>query len=462
MHSFLAGSVAGLLLAVVPAWAYIRHLAGLLASAAQETAVSAQRERELQADCRRLDAELAAARTRLEADAEASAGKLAALRATRDDIAQQLKALCHEALQTSSVQLVQLAAERLGAERSEGLRDLDQERNSLSELLAPVAETLHRFDSRLESLDRERTRGQAELRSQITALADAQGELRAGADALAGALSRPAVRGRWGELTLRRVVELAGLARGIEFTEQPTLSTPDGQLRPDLVVHLGGDKTVAVDAKVPMAEYLAACSATDEPTRRAHLAGHARQLRAHLTKLAERGYAAALPNSPDQVICFIPHDGLWSAALEADPSLMDEIVATRVAVATPLTLLVLLRMIAWTLRQQQVSREAEEVSKLGRDLHARLALLTKRLDVVGRRLNSTTSAFNEAVGCFEGRVLVSARRFAQLGVVAVDANGADLATPQQVLNTPRLLVTDDAEEQNPGNDQHDVPGEQVA
>jgi DNA recombination protein RmuC len=289
-------------------------------------------------------------------------------------------------------------------------------------MLAPVQEGLRHLDAQLRELDRERHAAGGRLDAQLRQVLATQEALRAETGALAGALRRPNARGQWGQIQLRRVVELAGMVAHCDFTEQPTIASG---LRPDLVVTLPGGRRVVVDAKVPLDAVLDAEQAADAAERRAHLAIHARALRTHVAALAARAYGEALPDAPELVVLFLPGEHLYASALEADPALLEDAMARRVLVATPTTLLAVLRAIAHGWQEQQVADSAREVAELGRELHRRLARLSGRLATLGSRLNGTVRAYNEAIGSYEARVVPAARRLAEHGA----GGGGDVEVP---------------------------------
>jgi len=283
---------------------------------------------------------------------------------------------------------------------------------------AELMQSLDRLSDQMHDLDRARAQWQGRFHAQVDQL---QRETRS----LSTALRRPQVRGRWGELHLRRAVELAGLVDRCDFTEQVRLE--DGRLRPDLVVHLAGGRELVVDAKVPLDAHLDATSTEDEAERRHHLDRHAHQLRAHVDLLASKAYWRALPESPEFVVLFVPAESFLGAALETDPSLIEYAAARQVVLATPTTLIALLRTVAHGWAHETLAEEAREVHRLGRELHQRLATFGGHLDAVGRSLNATVTRYNQAIGSLESRVLVTARRFGELGVTT-----DELPTPRPV------------------------------
>jgi DNA recombination protein RmuC len=310
---------------------------------------------------------------------------------------------------------------------------------------AVVRESLDRLHDQLRDMAQHGVSWQSQLRQQVDEVRHSTDTLRRETASLSTALRRPHVRGRWGELHLRRVVEIAGLVERCDFTEQmsTTVERHDDQsdrrmLRPDLVVHLAGDKHVVVDAKVPLDAFLDA-SAEDpsdsDGERSDALRRHARQLRQHVDALAGKGYWRALPSTPEFVVLFVPGESFLSAALEADPTLLEYAADRRVVLATPTTLIALLRTVAYAWTQQTLADKAREIHQLGRDLYERLGVMGGHLDRLGRSLTGAVSAYNRTVGSIETRVLVSARRFGELGV----AND-ELGTPDPVVDVPRPLT----------------------
>ena len=298
---------------------------------------------------------------------------------------------------------------------------------------AVVRERLDRLHDQLRDMAQHGVSWQSQLRQQVEDVRHSTDVLRRETTALSTALRKPQVRGRWGELHLRRVVEVAGLVERCDFDEQ--VSSDDGRVRPDLVVHLAGGKQVVVDAKVPLDAFLDATHAESDEERDAHLARHARQLRQHADALAAKAYWRALPVTPEFVVLFVPGDSFLAAALEAEPGLLEHAAAKQVVLATPTTLIALLRTVAYAWTQQTVADKAREIHDLGRDLHERLSTMSGHLDRLGRSLTAAVSAYNRTVGSLENRVLVSARRFTELGV-----GGQPVAAPAPVVDAARPLT----------------------
>jgi DNA recombination protein RmuC len=329
-------------------------------------------------------------------------------------------------------------ARREGEERLEqSLRSLSyeataQSQEAVARAIAPLHEVLRRYEERVAELEHERVDAYAELREQVRSMGLVSGELRTETKQLVAALRAPQVRGRWGEHQLRRIVEAAGLLEHCDFAEQVTATTDNQGVRPDLVVTLHGGRTVVVDAKAPFDAYLSAMEARDERTRDTHLDQHARHLRGHVDALAGKAYWTAFDSTPDFVVLFVPADPFLDAALQHDPSLMEHAFARNVVLATPATLIALLRTVAFSWRQEALARNAVAVHGLARELYGRLSTLGDHVGKLGGALGTAVSAYNKAVGSLESRVLVSARKLAEMGV-----SDDELPVPAQVEMTPR-------------------------
>jgi DNA recombination protein RmuC len=322
--------------------------------------------------------------------------------------------------------------ERTAAEKTALAEGQLSQRFDVETLVGPMRETLARVEQQLRDSDIARARSHAELTQQVEFTRHGAEQLREQTQALVTALRRPEARGRWGELQLRRVVELAGMAAHVDFDEQ--VATEGGARRPDMVVRLAGGKNVVVDSKVSLAAYLEAASTADESEREARISAHARHLRTHVDQLASKAYWSSLPETPEFVIMFVPGEAFLAPALEHDQGLLEYALARRVHLATPTTLVSMLRTVQYAWQQQALSENAREVFELGRELYARLSGLGRHLDKVGKSLTTAVGAYNLAVGTMESRVLVSARRLASLGVV-----DGELPGPAPVLETARPL-----------------------
>jgi DNA recombination protein RmuC len=384
---------------------------------------------ELQADNARLDTELEQAR-------RSAAERGQAWEEDRDRLVGTFATLSSEALRANTEQFLNLADTKLREAQESARGELGQRQQAISQLLTPLQELLAKYESGLRQMELERQGAYSGLTEQVKQLAVSQDQLKKETQNLVTALRAPQTRGRWGEMQLRRVVEMAGMVAHCDFDEQVTTTTPDGRLRPDLVVHLPGGAHVVVDAKVPLDAFLRAAEAGDEPTRQSHLVAHARQLRNHIDHLAKREYWRQFDPSPDFVVAFVPGDPLLDAAFEHDGELIEHAIASRVLITTPTTLIALLRTFAQGWRDEAMAENARLVKDLGTDLYDRLRVLGGHFTKMHRSLTSTVDAFNEAVGSLESRVLVTARRFPDLAVVSHDAK--EVAELHPVTATPRM------------------------
>jgi len=368
------------------------------------------------------------------------------------------QALSADALRTNNEAFLTLAESRLREARTQATSDIDQRKKAIEDLLAPMARTLEQVDREVKDAERRRVESGAQLLQRIVSLDTAGQSLRDETRRLTDALKRPGVRGRWGELQLKRVVELAGMVEHCDFEEQHTFTTDERRMRPDVVVRLPGGKYVVIDAKAPLDAYLKALEAPDEASRLALLADHARQVRVHLTQLAAKGYADHIQPGPDFVVMFLPGEMFLSAALEQDPSLIEfGAVGTGrpVIPASPTTLIALLRAVAYGWQQEAMEENARKISELGKNLYEAVRTLGNHFQTLGTRLQSTLEAYNQSVGSLEGNVLVKARRFRELQA----ANGGEeIKTLEPIDKIPRLLQ---APELTGGLPFHDVEEEEV-
>jgi DNA recombination protein RmuC len=388
------------------------------------------------------------ARGRLAADvADASARAHAAeQRAALVDshLAERFEALSAQALDASTARFLEVAEGRLRAANATAAGELETRRAAVDHLIGPLKETLARVEDQLRESDAARTRSHAALAEQVSIARQTSEQLRDQTQALVTALRRPEARGRWGELQLRRVVELAGMSARCDFDEQVTAG--DGTLRPDLVVRLAGGKNIVVDSKVSLAAYLEAAQSDDQDVRAARMDAHARHLREHVDRLAGKAYWAALSPSPEFVILFIPGEAFLAPALEHDPGLLEYALGRKVHIATPTTLVTMLRTAQYAWQQEALADNARAVFDLGRELYERLGGLGRHVDQLGRTLTKAVSAYNQTVGSLESRVLVTARRLNDLGVVEGELEPlapAEAAT--RALSAPELIASGLAE-----------------
>jgi DNA recombination protein RmuC len=334
--------------------------------------------------------------------------------------------------------------ERAAAERTALADGQLAQRFDVEQLVGPMRETLTRVEQQLRESDVARARSHAELAQQVEFTRRGAEQLREQTQSLVTALRRPEARGRWGEIQLRRVVELAGMTAHVDFDEQVVV---EGGLRPDMVVRLAGGKNVIVDSKVSLAAYLEAASSADDAVRDARLAAHARHLKAHVDQLASKAYWSALPETPEFVVMFVPGEAFLAPALDQDPGLLEHALSRRVHIATPTTLVSMLRTVQYAWQQEKLSENARAVFDLGRELYDRLSGLSRHLERVGKSLTSAVGSYNQAVGTLETRVLVSARKLAALGVVDAELTApASVSETARVLSAPELIADDRAPE----------------
>jgi DNA recombination protein RmuC len=377
-----------------------------------------------------LRVELEAARVRLETGARQEADRIAFLEQSEERLRASFDSLAGETLRANSELFLRLAREALGRDQALAQSSLKERETAIAQLVEPLRTALERTDKQAQALERERHEAYTALRTQIESLATGQTQLQRETRNLVTALRRPEVRGRWGELTLRRLVELAGLSEHCDFTEQLHLFGQEGALRPDLVVHMSDSRDLVVDVKTPLDAYLEALEATTDEARQQALKKHAQQVEARVRQLASKAYWAQFEHSPEFAVLFLPGDQFLSAALAERPELIDNALKQGIIIATPSNLIALLKTVAHGWRQTAVAENAKVIRELGQELYRRLGAFTGHLERLGSRLGAAVDAYNSAVGSLERQVLPQARRFPDLGVTA-DAALPDLGGIEQ-------------------------------
>ena len=373
-----------------------------------------------------------------EVEAERDAAKL--INANASEMSDRFKSLAAESLKSNSESFLTLARENLGAFQQLAKTDLDKKKNSFEQLVKPVQESLKEVGQTLQTIEKARIGDQSSLKSQVENLSKQTGEL-------ANALRRPAIRGRWGEMQLRRVVEIAGMTEYCDFAEQVTVQGPeDKRLRPDMTIKLAGGKQIVVDAKTPMDAYLNSIETDDEELREQALADHLEQMRAHVTNLSSKQYWDQFESSPELAVMFVPADSLFMAALDKDPNLVEWAAERHVFIASPITLITVLKAVAIGWTEESLAENAREIAELGKELHKRVGRFIDHFANVGTRLGSAVRAFNEATGSLERGLLPQARRFTDLKVGSdKDLSITNIEQAPRELQAPEAAIPEDEE-----------------
>ena len=364
----------------------------------------------------RLIASEADLRARLEAERAASVEKVRTLTEARDQIREQFQSLSSEALERNNRQFLELAKSELARQQSEAHGDLARRQQAIDELVKPLRESLTKVDAQIQSIEVARAGAYATLTDQVKTMTEGQTGLREETRKLTGALKSPIARGRWGEIQLKRVVELAGMTAHCDFAEQVSVMTEDGRLRPDMIVRLPNGREVVVDSKVSLSAYLESLEMGTEAESVEKLKQHAQQIRKHIDRLGQKSYASQFQQAPDFVIAFLPGEIFFSAALQQQPDLIEYGVRNNVVLATPTTLIALLRAIAYGWRERQLARNAEEIRQLGAELYDRIRIFAEHYSEVGSALNKAVGAFNKGRSSLDSRLMSTARKFEDLGV----------------------------------------------
>lgn len=373
-------------------------LAGLAAGYAAAAAIQQRRNRALEIELATLKA------------------KAETVNAAREELEKTFKAVAGDVLRDNNRSFLELATQNLGKFQSEARGDLEKKQQAFAELIKPIAETLKKTETQIHEIEKERKEAYGNITRYLGSMNEAQAQLQAETRNLVQALRRPEVRGQWGEMTLRRLAELAGMVNYCDFFEQDSRDSDAGRLRPDMIVRMPDKRELVVDAKTPLDAYLSAIEAKAEDERRQYLQQHARKVRDRMRELASKAYWTQYKNSPDFVVMFVPGEQFLSAALDIDPQLMEDAFTNKVVLTTPTSLIALLRAVAFGWRQQSVAENAEKIRELGEELYKRLATFNEHLGRVGRALGQSVEHYNKAVGSLERQVLPSARRFPEMGI----------------------------------------------
>jgi DNA recombination protein RmuC len=384
-------------------------------------------------------------RTRAEADRQNERANLEEQKSLLSEAESKLReafdSLAGKVLQNSSEQFLQLAQERLGTMQRQASGDLAQRQESIKGMVDPLQQRLTELQTHLRELESNRQSAYGELRTQVQTLAQTNRDLQKETGTLVNTLRQPQVRGRWGELTLRRAVELAGMSPHCDFLEQVSVDTVDGRLRPDLIVHLPGNARVVVDAKVPLHGFLKVAAAQTDVERDVGMAEHARLVRNHINQLSSKEYWKQFEPSPDFVVLFVPGESFFSAALEKDPNLLEDAISAHVVLASPANLIAILRAVSYGWKQEQVAESAHEISVLGRDLFERLVSFTEHVQDIRGGLERANKSFNNAVGSLEARVLPAARKLKEMGIQSTGELNA-IEPTETSLRTLNLALTE--------------------
>jgi DNA recombination protein RmuC len=432
----------GAVLGFVIAWLLVRPDSAVLNARLSTLQLELAKVRGEAAKFTELNTQLNAAKVKLETtialERKSNEEKIALLNQMTEELRESFQALSADALKSNNQAFLHLAQSTLEKFQSEAKGDLELRQQAVENLVAPIGESLKKVDEQIRQMESIRDRAYGDLTTQIRSLISTQEKLQSETGNLVKALRSPTVRGRWGEIQLKRVVEIAGMLPYCDFVEQETVTTNAGRFRPDLIVRLPGGKNVVVDAKTPLLAYLEAVEATDDEYRRQKLQDHANQVRTHMLQLSSKLYQEQFEPTPEFVVMFLPGETFFSAALEQDPALIERGVSQKVIPASPTTLIALLKAVAYGWNQEKLARNAHEISALGKELHDRLRLLGAHIENVGKGLDRAVESYNKAVGSLESRVMVSARKFVELGSPITE----EIAELEPVETTTRNLTLD--------------------
>ena len=386
----------------------------------------------------RLHEDKARLQAQLDGERKAAMAKLRSFEQAREQFQQTFKALAGDALKSNSSEFLKLAEANLKHFQTHAQGDLSQRQKAVENLVRPIQQALEKTEKQVREMERERQQAFGSLDQHLKTMTESHHLLQGETRNLVQALRRPEVRGQWGELTLKRLAELAGMAEHIDFVQQESIQTEAGLLRPDMIVRMSDDREIVIDAKTSLDAYLSAIEARDDQQRDHHLERHARKVRERVRELASKNYWQQLPKSPEFVVLFIPGDQFLSSALNTDPQILEDALADKIILATPTSLVALLRTLAYGWRQKVLAENAEQIRKIGEDFYDRLIRFSDHLGKVGRNLNSSVEAYNKAVGSFDSRVLPGVRRFTELGI----RSKKEIEELSQIERLPRSVETD--------------------
>lgn len=373
--------------------------------------------------------------TRLEVEQLNSNEKIEALEKARTQLSDTFTALSSQALKNNNEEFLKLARENLKQYQSQAVNELEKKEKAIEHLLNPIKESLSKTEQQIQSIEKERKESQGALHKHLESMAQTQSVLQDETRKLVTALRRPEVRGQWGEMTLKRLAELAGMVEHCDFYEQEQVQTDEGALRPDMIVRMPDGREIVVDVKTPLDAYISAIEAVDDSERQIHLKRHTQNVKQRVNELADKAYWKQFKNAPDFVVLFIPGDQFLSAALDQEPAILENALARQVILATPTSFVALLRAVGYGWRQEQLAENAEHIKTVGEELYGRLQTFTEHLQKVGKSLDSGLKHYNSAVGSFDSRVLPSARKFNDMGIAA----DKEIKQPNQIETAVRQI-----------------------
>ncbi len=376
--------------------------------------------------------------TRIEIEQQNNDEKIASLEKARLQLSETFTALSSQALKNNNEEFLKLAQENLKQYQAQAVNELEKKEKSIEHLLNPIKETLSKTEEQIRTIEKDRKESYGALHKHLETMAQTQATLQDETRKLVTALRRPEVRGQWGEMTLKRLAELAGMVEHCDFFEQEQVRTDEGALRPDMIVRMPDGREIVVDVKTPLDAYISAIEAVDDTERQIQLTRHTKNVKQRINELADKAYWKQFKNAPDFVVLFIPGDQFLSAALDQEPSILENALARQVILATPTSFVALLRAVGYGWRQEQLAENAEHIKTVGEELYGRLQTFTDHLQKLGKSLDSGMKHYNSAVGSFDSRVLPSARKFNEMGI----STDKKIAQPNQVETAVRQIETD--------------------